>query len=375
MARQLWDSKITDDDALDETREPQRRRSIGRLGGLLFCAGALVFASSALTFGSGPSSWVLAVIVLAFVTGVVSLSIPWERISAHWIHVLAVTGTLEVTAGVWASGADGEAYAWLYLMVVIMVAYAFRSRAVIGAHVAFVSICLAVPLIDPATSAQHSLRNLLVSAPTLVIAAVLVAYFRERLEAGKNAYQVLSERDPLTGVGNYRIFHERLDYEIARHQRHQRRFVVMVLDLSGFKQVNETRGHLEGDRVLREVGRVLSDTVRDQDTVARQGGDEFSVLAPETTNFEAAALADRLRQALGTIPVGDRGLSASIGWAIYPEHGLTVQELLAHADDELLRSKASALVYGSVAGDPARLQATREDRSAVAEAGSAGARS
>jgi diguanylate cyclase (GGDEF)-like protein len=372
MARQLWDSKITDDDALNETSEPQRRRTIGRLGGLLFCAGALLFASSPLTLESGPPAWVFAVIGLALVTGIACLSIPWERISPHWIHALPVAGTLEITAAVWGSGAGGEAYAWLYLMVVIMAAYAFRSRAVIAAHVAFVSACMAAPLIDPATSLQDSLRNLLVSAPTLVIAAVLVVYFRERLEAGKHAYQVLSELDPLTGVGNYRIFHERLDYEIARHQRHQRRFVVMVLDLGGFKQVNETYGHLEGDRVLREVGQVLTDTVRDQDTVARQGGDEFSVLAPETTNFEAAALADRLRQALGSIPIGERGLAASIGWAIYPEHGLTAQELLARADAELLRSKASSLVYraGSPAAGAGRLETAGE---AVAEAGSAGA--
>jgi diguanylate cyclase (GGDEF)-like protein len=344
MARQLLDSKITEDNALDAS-EPRRRRSVGRLAGLLFCSGGALSALSALTLDPGPSSWVLALIGLAFVTGIVSVSTPWERISPHWIHILPVLGSLEITAGVWGGGASGDTYAWLYLMVVIVVAYTFRSRALIAAYLAFVSACLAAPLIDPPSSFQDSLLSLLVGGPTLVIAAVLVAHIRERLEAGKHVYQTLSQLDPLTEVGNYRTFYERLDYEIARHQRYERRFVVMLLDLSNFKQVNETYGHLEGDRVLREVGQTLESTVREQDTVARQGGDEFSVLAPETTDFEAAALADRLRQALGTIAIGDSILGASIGWAIYPEHGLTIQELLAHADRELFQSKSSSLAY------------------------------
>ena len=113
----------------------------------------------------------------------------------------------------------------------------------------------------------------------------------------------------------------------------------MLLDLNGFKQVNETFGHLEGDRLLQEVGQALARTVRDEDSVARQGGDEFSVLAPETTWGEVVALAARLRGALATVAVDDRVLSTSIGWAIYPENGETIEELLAYADAELRDNK------------------------------------
>ena len=113
----------------------------------------------------------------------------------------------------------------------------------------------------------------------------------------------------------------------------------MLLDLNGFKQVNDTFGHLEGDRLLREVGKVLAATVRDEDSVARQGGDEFSVLAPETTWGEVVALAGRIRGALADVVVGDRVISTSIGWAIYPQNGETIEELLAHADAELRNNK------------------------------------
>jgi diguanylate cyclase (GGDEF)-like protein len=209
------------------------------------------------------------------------------------------------------------------------------------------------------------------SGPVLILTAVLVTYFRERLEAGKAAYQELSHRDPLTGVGNYRTLYERLEYEIARHQRHERRFAVLLLDLNGFKQVNDTFGHLEGDRLLQEVGRVLAGTVRDEDSVARQGGDEFSVLAPETTWGEVVALAARIREALATVSAGDRILTTSIGWAIYPENGTTIEELLAHADSELRDNK-----FHSAARQPARFVPSSGGHAAghaMAPAGRAGA--
>src|SRR5439155_18850019 len=195
-------------------------------------------------------------------------------------------------------------YAWLYVLVAVIVAYTFRRRAVIAAYLALMAVGSALPLRDPGTNRADLLLDLLVSVPSLVIVTALVAHFREHLEARRDAYVRLARLDPLTGVGNYRALHERLDYEIARHERHGRRLAVMLLDLNRFKDVNETYGHLEGDRVLREIGAVLSGTVRDQDTVARQGGDEFSVLAPETSTVEVMTLASRLADALATIPVG-----------------------------------------------------------------------
>jgi diguanylate cyclase (GGDEF)-like protein len=231
-----------------------------------------------------------------------------------------------------------------------------------------ICLCLAAPIADPFIGTDDALRNLLVSVPSLIAAVAIVTYFRERLEAGRRAYQELARLDPLTGVGNYRTLYERLEYEIARHERHGRRFAVLLLDLDGFKEVNETYGHLEGDRVLREVGRVLSRTVRDQDTVARQGGDELSVLAPETAGDEVPALARRLQQALATLTVGERALTATAGWAIYPEDGETTEALLASADAALLASKAGAPPGAAPARGPARLRAVGDTESPAASA-------
>jgi diguanylate cyclase (GGDEF)-like protein len=355
--------------------EDDRRRVAGRLGGALFCAAAAVSLPSALTLDPRPPAWVFALIALALVAGLVCLRLPWERLPAKALHLLPLSGTIMVTVGI--AGIEGRdtLYTWLYVMTVIMVAYSFRSRVVIAAYLALVCAASAVPLLDPAASVDDTLRNLLVSSPSLVIAAAALTYLRERLEARRNAYQLLARLDPLTEVGNYRALHERLEYEISRHQRHGRRLAVLLIDLNRFKEINDEYGHLVGDRVLRTVGRALAGAVRDQDTVARQGGDEFSVLAPETSAVEVMALTRRLQLALATIEVGHGVVTASMGWAIFPEDGETAEALLERADDALLAGKTRWLPQSPKEYWPEHLRRLRDAPSAAGETGEASAAS
>ena len=170
-------------------------------------------------------------------------------------------------------------------------------------------------------------------------AAVAAAVGARRRQARERRLEELSRRDPLTGLGNARLLRERLAYEIARHARHSRPLAVLVLDLDGFKGVNDRFGHAAGDEVLREVAAALARTVRDQDTVVRQGGDEFCVLAPESGREEAARLAERLREGVEAAVTGLDGLSASLGAAIYPEDGETAAGLLEAADVVAMEAK------------------------------------
>jgi diguanylate cyclase (GGDEF)-like protein len=162
--------------------------------------------------------------------------------------------------------------------------------------------------------------------------AIAAALIRGRLDAKHVGLMHLAHLDPLTGLGNARQLRTRLSYEITRHRRHKRRLTVFVLDLDGFKTVNDRFGHAAGDEVLREVSRQLQRTVRDQDTVVRQGGDEFCVLAPETGWREAERLAERLGFAVARAVGGLQGISASIGFAVFPDEGATPETLLARAD-------------------------------------------
>jgi diguanylate cyclase len=171
------------------------------------------------------------------------------------------------------------------------------------------------------------------SALVLAIpAAVLAGVTQRRIDRRQLGLKLLTQQDALTGLGNRRLLHERLNYEIVRHRRHSRRFTLLALDLDGFKQVNDRFGHLAGDEILREVARALQRAVRDQDTVVRFGGDEFCVLAPESTWQDAEALAQRLHLAVENAVGGLDMLGVSVGYAVFPDEGWTPEHLLARAD-------------------------------------------
>jgi diguanylate cyclase (GGDEF)-like protein len=176
--------------------------------------------------------------------------------------------------------------------------------------------------------AQLGTGALALVAPVALAAALI----RARIDARHAGLMHLAHVDPLTGLGNGRLLRTRLSYEITRHRRHRRRLAVFMLDLDGFKSVNDRFGHVAGDEVLREVARQLARTVREQDTVVRQGGDEFCVLAPETGWREAESMAERLGFAVARAVGGLQNVSASIGFAVFPDQGATPETLLASAD-------------------------------------------
>jgi len=154
----------------------------------------------------------------------------------------------------------------------------------------------------------------------------------------------LADRDPLTGFYNHRFLHERLGEEVVRAQRARRPLSVLMLDLDDFKLVNDTFGHLFGDRVLTWIAEIIRSTLRGSDIPARYGGDEFAIILPETGDEEARRAAERILEAFRDRPfVGEqRGpvpISASIGVATYPRNGRTPTDLIAAADSALYTVK------------------------------------
>ncbi|WKE64798.1 diguanylate cyclase [Gallaecimonas kandeliae] len=153
----------------------------------------------------------------------------------------------------------------------------------------------------------------------------------------------MAGHDPLTLLPNRTLFHDRLAMAMARAQRHRLSLALLYLDLNDFKAINDNHGHDAGDKVLCEVARRLTEAVRSSDTVARLGGDEFIVLMTEVKNqAQAGRLVDKLSAALlAPVQVADQAfnLSASIGLALYPEHGEDSSSLLRHADASMYCAK------------------------------------
>lgn len=148
--------------------------------------------------------------------------------------------------------------------------------------------------------------------------------------------------DPLTGLPNRILLDDRIEQALRRSHRTGERFTLIVVDLDGFKDVNDIRGHRAGDFVLRTLARRFETVVRESDTVARVGGDEFVVLSAETASETATTLVRRLRHALRR-PINVDGttieIDGSIGWAVFPTDGGTSDELLSRADGQMYATK------------------------------------
>src|SRR5712691_234044 len=152
--------------------------------------------------------------------------------------------------------------------------------------------------------------------------------------------QQQSITDGLTGIKTRRFFWEALNSEWKRASRSGRPFSVVLMDLDKFKEVNDTKGHLEGDLVLARVGRLLEQKCRQSNVVARYGGDEFIILMPETGVEQAEILAERLRLWLATDPMlEEHRITGSFGVASFPLHGFYMEDLIRVADAGMYVSK------------------------------------
>ena len=166
------------------------------------------------------------------------------------------------------------------------------------------------------------------------------------LAASRQAERSASQQamhDQKTGLPNRTLFDDRLMQAIAGAERHGRTLAVMFLDLDRFKLINDTHGHAAGDFVLNIVAQRLMDHARDEDTVCRNGGDEFLYLLIDPTDRKnVARIAGLVRQAIqDPIELGDLQfvITPSIGIALYPDDAMNGQTLIAHADAAMYRAK------------------------------------
>jgi diguanylate cyclase (GGDEF)-like protein/PAS domain S-box-containing protein len=156
--------------------------------------------------------------------------------------------------------------------------------------------------------------------------------------ASEDNLRHLADTDALTGLANYRRFSEILESEIKRSDRTARCFSILLFDLNGMKRINDSHGHLAGNRALCRLADIFRSSCRSLDTAARYGGDEFAIVLPETDAKQARAVGNRICELLSK-DLEEPPLTVSVGTAVYPRDGTTIDDLFQSADRALYKMK------------------------------------
>lgn len=266
-------------------------------------------------------------------------------------------GTRELPAALLAAAAF---YGTNVLLTVVAVAWGTQASVIdlLRRDLRFQALTAAVLLsLSPIVAAAADRSLALVPLFVVSMAAVYksVAIYLER------EFQAL--HDPLTGLPNRGLFTDRVEQAIVASTRLGRRTAVMMIDLDGFKEVNDTLGHPAGDRLLSDIGRRLESTLRQVDTVARLGGDEYGVVLWNVADADAVdPIVTKLRAVIESpFTFGDvtLGVEGSVGVALTPEHGDDAESLIRHADAamyEAKRTRSGHRVYsGEDSGQTTRM--------------------
>lgn len=149
----------------------------------------------------------------------------------------------------------------------------------------------------------------------------------------------LAIKDGLTGLYTHRYFQELLTQELEKAKNYSYPLTLLMIDTDKFKQYNDTFGHPEGDKLLKNIANILTKNVRKSDYVCRYGGDEFAIILVNTKKQDAYYIAERIRQSYSSLKKGDIQVSASIGIASYPDDAITKDDLIKKADTALYEAK------------------------------------
>lgn len=285
------------------------------------------------------------------------------RLPPWCFPLLAACGTALISAAIYLAGDGASAAAMLYLWVAV---YSF---AVLGERQALLQLVLIAAAYGGVLLARDPpgapLATWLATVGTLAATGAVI-----RLVRGRTAQLIAdladaARTDPLTGLLNRRGFEERFDMELERARRTARPLSVVMGDIDRFKDLNDRLGHLAGDRALERLSAVVDTERRRIDVVARIGGEEFALIAPETDEHGAYVLAERLRTGVRDAFADEpQPLTLSFGVAAFPRDGATRNELLAAGDRALYVAKQlgrdCSVIYSAEVAGTLEAAASRE---------------
>lgn len=279
---------------------------------------------------------------IAFAISIAAGTLLWiRRRTVSWVVIAVVValGSMVVTLTMLAVPGRSAVYVTYYVWLGIFAFYFLRPKWAL-AQVALIAVLYAVAVADD--SPPGAVEIWVNGVATTLGVGLLVLALRSRIAGLVDRLESAATTDELTGLPNRRAFDEQLARELTRSAREGGDLSLALLDLDHFKQLNDTVGHLAGDRALQALAKVLRVELRPTDWPARIGGDEFAVLLPGVSEAAAEEIAGRLLAAIQAAFAGEPvPLHASVGVAAAAGRGISGESLLAEADDALYLAKGA----------------------------------
>ncbi|MGH2958565.1 MAG: GGDEF domain-containing protein, partial [Solirubrobacterales bacterium] len=314
-----------------------------RTSAIAWAFGSIVLGIS-LLMPSAPESklpwWLVLFGGLALSVGIIRVNAkPRSRLHATFdcFALAGIAALIALTGGLASTAAP------LLILLAASQAWFWSTDRVVLRILGPVAVALSPLLYDSiGTGVEASIAAVTLFAESAIIAAVIAAMYYDRVLLSKlqERAEELATTDPLTGIANRRAFSAFVQEQIDSEDGQQ--FAIVMLDLDNFKQVNTSRGHRAGDAVLRAIAEALDTAAREDDCIARVGGDEFAAVLPGVGVDGARALAERFVQTVTNTPEArEADVGASAGFALHPLHGETLDQLAFTADSALMAVKAS----------------------------------
>ena len=244
------------------------------------------------------------------------------------------------------SGANESEYKYIFLFIIMSttIQSGLKSGIIISVISSLTILTMDVVCL-PNVVVNKYFQDDLILAGIFILTAWPLGFYVKIEGEHISKLEDLVNKDGLTGVFNHRYFHETLKEKITLSEKEKKPVSLIFVDIDYFKHYNDLYGHQKGDEVLRTIGKILRENLRENDVPARYGGEEFAVILPNTTEEEALALADKIRKIIeSTKFYGEENqpkgvLTSSMGISVYPDKAKDDIELIKSADDALYRAK------------------------------------
>jgi len=253
--------------------------------------------------------------------------------------------TAYITCVLWYTGKVDSPLLNLYLLVIITSGMTLGKISTLSVLtlIAGLYIFMGIPTISKGPVTLELFSHMMsVFAPYLII-AYLTTMLSADLQFSKLMFKHLSETDEMTGLMNRRSFTEVIANEHIKSTRYNHAYSILMIDADGLKMINDEHGHEAGDKMITSLAKTLENCMRETDSLARHGGDEFIMLLPETNRSQAEGAGERIRKAVENTSFDMGGYlikaTVSIGVGSYPEDADNAESVASKADGALYKSK------------------------------------